>query len=90
MGAGFGNTDAPIRSVASDMISKIRGRSYSDFDGFRQDLNSYLTAVDERDGKLDGGDRMRLAWVEALNWLREDHWHKYLFDADAELAIFDL
>ncbi len=32
---------------------------------------------------------MRLAWGEALNWLKEDHWNKYLFDAEVELAAYD-
>ena len=89
MGAAFGDTDEPVRSPALNMIARIRDRSYTEFDGFRQDLNSYLTAVDQRNKNLDGKHQRRQAWGEALNWLKEDHWNKYLFDAEVELAVFD-
>ena len=71
------------------MIARVHDRSYTDLAGFRQDLNSYLTAVDQRDDDLEGMEQMRLAWGEALNWLKEDHWNKYLFDAEVELAAYD-
>jgi len=90
MGTAFGDTDEPVRSAALGMIARIRDRSYTDLDGFRQDLNSYLAAVGERDENLAGMDQSRLAWGEALNWLREDHWNKYLFNAEVDLAGFDL
>lgn len=90
MDADFSGTDEPVRSAALDMIARIRDRAYTDFDSFRQDLNSYLAAVGERDQALAGLDQLRLAWGEALNWLREDHWNKYLFDAEVDLAAFDL
>ena len=90
MGAAFGDTDEPVRSAALDMIARIRDRSYSDIDGFRQDLNTYLAEVGERDENLGRMDQLRQAWGEALNWLREDHWNKYLFDAETDLAVFDL
>ena len=89
MAAAFGETDEPVRTAALDMIARVRDRSYTDLAGFRQDLNSYLTAVDQRDEDLQGMDQMRLAWGEALSWLKEDHWNKYLFDAEIELAAFD-
>ena len=90
MGATFGDTDEPVRSAALDMIARIRDRSYTNIEGFRQDLNAYLAAVGERDDRLDDSGQLRTIWGEALNWLREDHWNKYLFDADVELAAFDI
>jgi hypothetical protein len=89
MAAAFGETDEPVRTAALDMIARVHDRSYTDLAGFCQDLNSYLTAVDQRDEDLEGMDKMRLAWGEALSWLKEDHWNKYLFDAEVELAAFD-
>jgi hypothetical protein len=90
MGATFGDTDESVRSAALDMIARIRDRSYTNIEGFRQDLNAYLAAVGERDDRLDDSGQLRTIWGEALNWLREDHWNKYLFDADVELAAFDI
>ena len=89
MAAAFGHTDEPVQSAALDMITRIRNRSYTGLDGFRQDLTSYLTAVDERDESLEDMDQMRQVWSEALNWLREEHWNKYIFDAEVELAALD-
>ena len=53
-------------------------------------MKAYLAAVGERDDRLDDSGQLRTIWGEALNWLREDHWNKYLFDADVELAAFDI
>ena len=90
MGVAYGDTDDTVKGAALDMIRRIRDRSYTGLDGFCKDLNAYLAAVGERDDNSDDVDQQRIAWREALEWLREDHWNKYLFDAEADLAAFAL
>lgn len=86
----FGETDEAIRTEARQMTSKIKDRSYTDFADFRRDLNACLEAIRVRNENLDDLSQARHAWREALEWLRGDHWQRYLFDADAELEVFDL
>lgn len=71
------------------MISKVRDRAYHDLGEFRQDLNAYLEAVNQRNQNLPSAVQARQAWVEALDWLRADYWDRFLFDAATELASFD-
>ena len=72
------------------LISRVRERGYSDFERFRQDLNVYLEAVSARNQRLSDSGKARQAWSEALGWLKGDHWQRYIFDPEAELAAFDL
>lgn len=87
--SGFHNAEDEVRTAALNMISKTRERAYQDFAGFRSDLDSYLQAISARNEQLPEVELARQAWCEALEWLREEHWTRYLFDAGAELAAFN-
>ena len=86
MSLSYNDADSAVRDTADRMIDRLKGRSYSSLDGFREDLNSYLDAVTARNQELPNLDQARQAWSEALDLLRGGHWTRYLFDADTELA----
>ena len=86
MSLSYNNTDSAVQGAADRMIDRLKERSYSGLDGFRDDLNAYLDAVAARNQELPNFDQARRAWSEALELLRGDHWTRYLFDADTELA----
>ena len=86
MSLSYNDTNSQVRDAADRMIDRLKERSYSSPDGFRDDLNVYLDAVAARNRELPNLDQTRQAWCEALELLRGDHWTRYLFDADTELA----
>ena len=88
MARRFGDASASVRDAALPMIGKVRQRTYSHLDDFRQDLNCYLEAVLEHDLGLANLPQLRQAWVEALGWLGDKYWQRYLFDYDTEMAAF--
>jgi hypothetical protein len=71
------------------MISQVRERSYSNFDNFRRDLTEYLEEVRIRNRSLPNLAQCRQSWKEALELLRGDHWARYLFEHEFDLAAFD-
>ena len=85
-------TQAPpsVRDAALPMIGKVRTRAYACFDGFREDFNDYLNAVSEHDLGLANLRQLRQVWIEAMGWLGEEYWRRYLFDYDAELRAFQI
>ena len=85
----FGNTPDPARNAALHVISRVRDRAYPDFSDFRRDLTAYLEEVRIRNRSLPHLAGARQAWREALQLLKEDHWRRYLFDPDVDLATFD-
>ena len=85
---GFENTDDDMKDAALNVIAKTRDRAYQDIAGFRADLDGCLQATSARNERLAVIDQARQAWLEAMEWLREEYWTKYLFDADAELSSF--
>ena len=84
----FANAPSVIQDAALPMIGKVRQREYSCFTDFRGDLNEYLEAVTEYDLGLANLPELRQAWMEALGWLGEEYWQRYLFDYEAEAAAF--
>ena len=86
MSLSYSDADSTVRDTADGMIDRLKERTYADLDGFRSDLNSYLDAVAARNRKLPDIDQTRQAWNEALELLRGDHWARYMFDANTELA----
>ena len=88
MAQNFGATEGPIRDGALSMIRKVHDRSYASIDHFRGDLVAYLEAVAECNSELPKEAPERLAWYEALDWLRGEYWRRYLFDPDTDLAVF--
>ena len=84
----FGAAADPARNAALYLIAKVRDRAYRDLDEFRQDLTAYLEEVRIRYQNLPATAEPRRAWHDALNLLRADHWRRYLFDPDTDLAPF--
>ena len=82
----FGNTSEPARNAALHIIAKVRDRGYTDVVEFRKDLTAYLEEVRIRNRSLPELASARQAWAEALQLLKADHWRRYLFDPDVELA----
>ena len=88
MARRFADPSASGRETALPMISKVKERDYTCFDGFRRDLTDYLTSVSEHDLALTDVHQLKQTWVEALSWLGDEYWQRYLFDYDAESAAF--
>lgn len=86
MAIGFGDVPDPARNAALYIIAKVRDRAYTDFADFRQDLTTYLEEVRIRNRNLPELDQARQAWSEALELLKADHWRRYLFDPEVDLA----
>ena len=86
----FGAVPSPAREAALNMLNQVRGRSYNEFDDFRRDLSGYLDIIKEQGLNSPYFEHAQLCWLEALDWLRGDHWRRYLFDADTELAQFNV
>jgi hypothetical protein len=49
-------------------------------------LTAYLEEVRIRNRSLPELAQARQAWAEALKLLKADHWRRYLFDPDVDLA----
>jgi len=90
MARRFADSSASSRDAALSMIGKVRDRAYECFDGFRRDISDYLKAVSEHDLGRANLSQLRQAWIEALGWLGEEYWRRYLFDYDAELTAFHI
>ena len=84
----FGEMPTPSRDAALNTIDKVRNKKYTSLDGFRRDLIACLEAFAERNRGLPQVSQTRQAWCEALEWLRQEYWQRYLFDPDVELAAF--
>lgn len=78
-----------VRNAALYTISKVRDRAYTDFNDFRQDLTAYLEEVRIRNRTRPELAIAQRAWADALQLLKEDHWRRYLFDPDTDLATFN-
>lgn len=76
------------QETALAMIAKAKARAYGELGDFQQDLDAYLEAVAQRNRGLPSAAQARQVWIEALDWLRDDYWTRFLFDPAAELAEF--
>ena len=85
-----GAPDITVRDAALPLIEKVRNRDYNAFTDFRQDLTAYLEAIRVRNQNLPNLQQAQRAWAEALDLLRGEHWRRYLFDPDTDLASFSI
>tara|TARA_B100000315_G_scaffold121985_1_gene111836 strand:+ start:3349 stop:4368 length:1020 start_codon:yes stop_codon:yes gene_type:complete len=90
MSRDFGEAAGPLREAALPMFEKVRGRSYGDFGGFRRDMTTYLEVLREQNCRLPDLEQARRGWAEALGWLRGEYWQRFLFQPEAELAVFNV
>jgi hypothetical protein len=79
--------DSAVQETALVLIGQVRQRAYAALDDFRRDLTAYLEAVASAHQALPNLAEAQQVWAEALDWLREDYWQRYLFDADTALAV---
>jgi hypothetical protein len=79
-------TDAAVREAAQTVISQVRQRAYRDVAHFRRDLMAYLSTIRAYHQSLTDLAAAQQAWAEALEWLRDSYWQRYLFRAETELA----
>ena len=75
-----------LREAALACLGKIRQRGYAAVADFDRDLQECLRLITIRNDAMANRDAARAAWQTALDRLREDHWARFQFDADAELA----
>ena len=78
--------DEAVREAAQTVIHQVRQRAYTAFEDFRRDLFSYLSTVSAHHQSLPDLAEAQRVWAEALDWLRDDYWQRYLFDPQTDLA----
>ena len=78
--------DAVVQAAAQTLISQIRHRAYTTFADFRRDLLAYLGTVRAYHQSLTDLAAAQQAWTEALAWLHDPYWQRYLFRPEIELA----
>ncbi len=88
MRRGLSGLEDNVAAPGSIMLEKIVARAYTDYRQFGADLNAWLEAISERNQAAPDFESARLAWREALEWLRGDYWTRFRFDANTELAAF--
>lgn len=77
-----------LKTVALDILARIRQRGYRGFSEFRRDFQEYLGLVVQRYAALSADARLVAAWRMAASRLREPHWRKFLFDPAPDLAPY--
>ncbi len=86
MARGLRVAPGPVEDSGAVILEKVRARSYTGYVNFKTDLNAYLSEVISRNEALSGFPEAKASWLEALQWLRDDHWTRFIFDADTELT----
>lgn len=82
----FASAGDELREATTSCIGKVRRRGYGSVAEFGQDLRECLGLITIRNDLMAERDAATMAWQGALHRLTENHWTRYLFDADAELA----
>ncbi len=80
--------DAAVQDAAQTLSGQIRQRAYTAFADFRQDLFTYLETMSAYHDALPNLAEAQQVWTEALDWLRDDYWQRYLFRPETDLAGF--
>ena len=82
----FVSVDGALRETTTACLGKIRQRGYASVSDFAADLRECLRLITIRNDQMADRQAALEAWRAALNRLSEDHWTRYRFDADTELA----
>ena len=86
---GFRTAEAsPHTEVALEILGRIRQRRYGALSDFRGDLERYLSLVARHYETLAQASDLVAPWREALKLLTGAPWDGFLFDADADLALY--
>jgi hypothetical protein len=80
--------DQAVQEAAQTLIGQIRQRAYTTFEAFRRDLFTYLDTVSAYHQSLPDLTEAQHVWTEALDWLRDDYWQRYLFCPETDLVGF--
>ena len=83
--SAFSGVHDNLRGAVEVCVGKIRSRGYGCVAEFGHDLQDCLSQITIRNDGMAGRDGAARAWDSALDRLKEPHWTRYLFDADAEL-----
>lgn len=75
-----------MKDAWTGVAARVRNRDYQDYSEFKADYTNYLEAVRRRNGNWAGLAPASEIWKQAAELLYEDHWKKYDFDAESELA----
>ena len=86
LAGAFAPAGDALRQAATACLGKIRQRGYASVAEFASDLRECLRLITIRNDQMDDGITAMEAWRTALNRLSEDHWTRYRFDANTELA----
>ena len=84
--SAFASSGDALRDAAAACLGKIRQRAYTSISDFASDLRECLRLITIRNDQVDDRQAALEAWRVALNRLSEDHWTRYRFDANSELA----
>ena len=86
MGRALGQASGSVEGSGRVILEKIGDRDYTEYGQFRSDMNAYLNEVRTRNSRLPGCQGAKDAWTEALEWLKQDYWRRFLFDPEDELT----
>ena len=86
LSGAFASADAALRDALASCLGKVRQRAYTSVNDFATDLRECLRLITIRNGEMAERQAAQEAWQTALRRLSEDHWTRYRFDADTELA----
>ncbi|MDE2786151.1 MAG: hypothetical protein OXL37_05750 [Chloroflexota bacterium] len=86
LSGAFASADDALRDVTAACLGKIRQRGYESVAEFASDLRECLRLITIRNDQMADREAAREAWRAALHRLSEDHWTRYRFDANTELA----
>ena len=82
----FASADDGLREAATACVGKVRQRGYPSVADFATDLRECLRLITIRNEQMSERPAALEAWRTALSRLSEDHWTRYRFDANTELA----
>ena len=86
LSGAFASADPELREAAASCLAKVRQRAYTSVSDFAADLRECLRLITIRNVEMADREAAREAWQTALRRLSEDHWTRYRFDANTELA----
>ena len=84
--SAFASADDALRDAATACLGKVRQRGYAAVADFASDLRECLRLITIRNEQMPEPQTALEAWRTALHRLSEDHWTRYRFDANTELA----
>ncbi len=82
----FASADDALRDAATACLGKVRRRGYAAVADFASDLRECLRLITIRNEQMPEPQTALEAWRTALHRLSENHWTRYRFDANTELA----